>query len=420
MNEQTRPSRVRSPCPRVRALTVSNLKSDYGPVQQAEASGDEFEYSVSNDTAIEKSRAPGDSDTDQSLFSPLFAQRMETIVSQAHRHLPETLIKERLAMVESSSAEGNPESRVKVSGPGSEKSDHDSIFAPKPRVAPPALEKNFMQAKINHESGRLDDQVAAGSPPSSEGSTIELEHPAHEQGRVGVRPFVHPPHFSHAPHHSQFELARMKLKGYVVTEAPSLGDCGNEDERNSAAGSEKTHTRFNIHEAMNSPFSINMLASRATSSLRASSSRSDATANFTSEPSGESGVEQDAARESHFAYTLARLEGHVPPSSSSPIQRHVYPEWWYNDNVEVEHSGPVLRCPRPRRQANRVGLGPLFHMGAVDGSGGLELHGSAATDIPSERLANLTLDYSIFHNDEPSPIQKYERYESDKEMLRRD
>ncbi|MCJ1425911.1 hypothetical protein MMC29_003812 [Sticta canariensis] len=279
MNEQTRPSRVRIPYPRVRALTVSYSKSDYGPVQQAEVSEDEFEDSVSNDTAIEKSRAPEDSDRHQCLFSPLFAQRIEMIFSQAHRHLP---------------------------------------------------------------------------------------------------------------------IAHMKLKGYVVTETPSLGDSGNEDERDSAAGFEKNHTRFNSHEAMNSPFSINMLASRATSSLGASSSRSDATAYFTSGPSGESGVEQDAARESHLAYTLARLEGRVPPSSPSPIQRHVHPEWRYDDNVEVEHSGPVLRCPRPIRKANRVRLGWLFYVEAVDEFGGLELHRSASNDIPSERLANLTLDYAIF------------------------
>ena len=197
------------------------------------------------------------------------------------------------------------------------------------------------------------DQLAAGSTPSSECSTTLLEHPAHEQGQVEVRQFVDPPCSSHTPLPSQFELARIKLKGYVVTETPSLGDSGNEDDRNSTAGSEKKSSRFISHEG-------------------ASSSRSDATANFTAEPSGESGVEQDAAREAYHMYTLARLEGRVPPISSSPIQRDVNPEWRYNDDVEMEHSGPVLRCPRPLRQADRVGMGQLFQLGAVDESDGLE------------------------------------------------
>ena len=193
----------------------------------------------------------------------------------------------------------------------------------------------------------------AGSTPSSECSTIILEPSAHEQGQVEVRQFVDPPCSSHTPLPSQFELARIKLKGYVVTETPSLGDSGNEDDRNSTAGSEKKSSRFISHEG-------------------ASSSRSDATANFTAEPSGESGVEQDAAREAYHMYTLARLEGRVPPISSSPIQRDVNPEWRYNDDVEMEHSGPVLRCPRPLRQADRVGMGQLFQLGAVDESDGLE------------------------------------------------
>lgn len=288
-----------------------------------------------------------------------------------------------------------------VSGSGSENSDTDSSFAPKP-----TLEKNFVQPKVNHKSGKLDDQVAT-SPPSSEASTIKLKRSAHEQGRVGVRHFVHTPRLSHAPCLLQFELARMNLEGYVVTETCSSRGSGKENERNLAASSEQNHSRFDSHKAINAPPSFGMLAIRATSSLGASSPRSAATDYSTAETAGESGAEKDTARASCFADTLAKLEARVPPSSSSPLRRHVHPEWQYNDNVELEHSGPALRCPRPIRQVDLVALGRLFQMGIVDESHELELHGSAANDKNARKDLRIRLQIvSFFVTTSQSPVWK--------------
>ena len=126
------------------------------------------------------------------------------------------------------------------------------------------LEKNLVQSKVNHESGKWDDQLAA-SPSSSEASPIKLIQSAHGQGQVGVRHFVDPPRLSHAPCILQFELARLNLKGCVMTEKSSLRGSDKENERYLAASFEQNHTRFHSLEAIGLPSSLEMLASRATS-----------------------------------------------------------------------------------------------------------------------------------------------------------
>lgn len=190
-----------------------------------------------------------------------------------------------------------------------------------------------------------------------------------------------------------------------MTETGSSRGSDKGNERNLAPSSEQNHSRFDSHKAINSPPSFGMLAIRATSSLGASSPRSVATDYSTAERSGESGAEKDTARASCFADTLAKLEGRVPPSSSSPLRRHVHPEWQYNDNVELEHSGPALRCPRPIRQVDLVALSRLFKMGIVDESHELELHGSAANDKNERKDLRIRLQIvSFFVMTSPSPV----------------
>lgn len=147
-------------------------------------------------------------------------------------------------------------------------------------------------------------------------------------------------------------------------------------------------------------------------SLGESSRPYEATAHHTTKPSGECTeiAKEDPVRASHFANTLARMEGRIPPSSSSPIKRYVHPERHYSDKVDLEHSSPTLRCPKPLRWSNHVRMSRLFQVGIVGGSDELELHESAMPNEPSKRHMNLTPNRVSSHNDETAPGEK--RYES--------
>lgn len=166
------------------------------------------------------------------------------------------------------------------------------------------------------------------------------------------------------------ELARSRLEGYVMTDTPShstfatIGsaeDSSSEFERDLFIGFEGVHQM---------------------------------------DPSGESVVGQDSVRVSHFADALARMEGRIPPNPSSPIRRYVHPDEYYKENVELEHWGPVLKCPRPISWANRIMMGRLFQFGTDGESDHLEVHGSAMHDDLNGRPMNPTPDRAIFHNDE--------------------
>lgn len=157
--------------------------------------------------------------------------------------------------------------------------------------------------------------------------------------------------------------------------------------------------RFDGREAANSPSSFNILASDAKSSLGNSRCPSEPTAHPSTELSGESVAAHDSVRASYFAEALARTEGGVPPSSSSPIERYVHQERHYNENVELEHFTPVLRCPRPRRWVIHMLIGRLLQFGMVDGSDKLELHEFAMLEKSHQRPANPTPNSAIFHNE---------------------
>lgn len=208
---------------------------------------------------------------------------------------------------------------------------------------------------------------------------------------------------------SQLESVSRRLQGYVVTETPPSpvaitsisGDTGSEHERKSAAGFEKILTRFGSHERISSPSSLGTLASRTTSKLGETSSPSETTKYLITAPSGESVPEQDlVVRASCFADTLARMEGRVPRQPLSPIVRYVRTERVYKDNVELEHIGPALECPRPVNGANRARMKRLLQVGTVDKSDELESHDSETPDRFSERPVNPTPERAIFHNDE--------------------
>lgn len=167
-----------------------------------------------------------------------------------------------------------------------------------------------------------------------------------------------------------FELARSRLEGYVVTDTP---------------------------------FSSNF-ATRSSARDSSSEGEGDLFKGFEGVrqmgPSGESVVEQDSVRASHFADVLARMEGRIPPNSPSPIRRYVHPGEHYNENVELEHWGPVLRCPRPISWTNRIMMDRLFQLGTDGESDQLEVHETAVHDDSSGRPMNPTPDRAIFHNDE--------------------
>lgn len=110
--------------------------------------------------------------------------------------------------------------------------------------------QNLVRANNDQESGTVDEQEEAISP-SSEASTIQLSHSVHEQSRGGARHFVQtscpsslaalkivsvPPFEASTPlplvllresaldrviQQAQFELTRMRLEGYVVTDTSS-------------------------------------------------------------------------------------------------------------------------------------------------------------------------------------------------------
>lgn len=205
----------------------------------------------------------------------------------------------------------------------------------------------------------------------------------------------------------QFQFARMRLQGLVVTDSPasstmsiisSSGGSSREAKSESALGLAGTYSRLDSHEATALSSSFEILASRP-SSAGEFNSPSKATGFGRKEPSGESGAERDTARELHFADALARIEGRVPPNPSTPtpIQRFVHSEQLYSDNVVLEHSSPVLRCPRPIRWANHLNLEKLFQIDRFDEP---ELPGHPAQDEPLERPENPTPDRAIFHNEE--------------------
>lgn len=135
-----------------------------------------------------------------------------------------------------------------ISGPGLDNLQTGSPFAPKASVAQPSFEQNNIQIDINGEPGRVDQN--ASNSPSSEPSTTQLNYPVHEQSRCGTPNLRHAPHLlaghtllkftsasrseSSTPHplilsrdsaldsgiqQVQFEFARMRLAGYVVTDS---------------------------------------------------------------------------------------------------------------------------------------------------------------------------------------------------------
>lgn len=235
--------------------------------------------------------------------------------------------------------------------------------------------------------------------------------PGHDDTTHGM--FLdHPAEYSPVYTNDIFDFARKRLEGYVVTNTPpfsvfssSLADAGSEGEIDSAVGFEGFQIRFDGREVANSPppSSFELMASREKSSLEKSSCLSEAKAHLKAELSGESATEHDSVRASHFAEALARMEGRIPPSSSSPIERYVHPERHYNENVELEHFTPVLRCPRPMRRGNNAMIGRLFQFEMVNGSDKLELHDFAMLDESHQRPANPTPDSAIFHNESMTP-----------------
>lgn len=197
---------------------------------------------------------------------------------------------------------------------------------------------------------------------------------------------------------AQSEHARQRLEGHIVTNTPlstlfipsSSGKSGDDDKPSSAPGFEfeGAQTTFDSHEETTLP-SFKFLASRASSSPL-------------TQTTGESATEQDHIRSSHFADTLARIEGQIPPNLSSPIQRYVDPEGGYNDNFVLEHFSPIIRCPRPMSWANRLRMRKLLQVGTADGFAELELPESAEQDELKERPANPTPTRATFHNETTS------------------
>lgn len=190
------------------------------------------------------------------------------------------------------------------------------------------------------------------------------------------------------------------LSSTMSVTSSSEGSSG-EAKPDSAAGFEGTHNRLKSHAATNLPSPFKTLASRPSSFVDISSP-SQTTGLGSKESSGEPGAEKDAARELHFADALARIEGRVcpNPSTPTPIQRFVHSEQLYNDNVVLEHSSPVLRCPKPMRWAYHVNIEKLLQIVIVDRFDELNLSGHPMQDEPLERPENPTPDRAIFHNEE--------------------
>ncbi|MCJ1425218.1 hypothetical protein MMC29_003106 [Sticta canariensis] len=302
--------------------------------------------------AIEQGRAicfvPGLNDATQEIFISRLTQHSLEFTKEVEQRtlaVPEPLTQENLAIVESSSVEGNPESRGKkwlsgktttwvesrslshqrFGGPSDTSFGRAMFFdaltdIPNPRSSGYLEHSRFAQSfKIASESKILTDDSSSNEGLWSRLRKLGPKFIFCSQAiasrayawRSNLRSITRP-----------FELARMNLKGCVVTEKSSLRRSDKENERNLAASFEQNHIRFHSHGAINSLSSLEMLASRATSSLGVSSPRSEATAYFTAETSAESGAEKDTTRALCFADTLAKLEDRVPPSSSSPLQHH--------------------------------------------------------------------------------------------------
>lgn len=176
-----------------------------------------------------------------------------------------------------------------------------------------------------------------------------------------------------------------------------------EASKDSAAGVEEGFARFDSHKGFNSP-SFKNATKNVPSSTGESSSQSEDAPCYTTESSGESVVGQDSIRELHFADTLALIEGRVARNSWCLIQRFAHPEPHYNEDVELEHFSPALRCPRPLKWANTVKMHRLIQVEIVDGSDEPELPGPAMHSESRERPENPTPDRAVFHNDETTSV----------------
>lgn len=179
--------------------------------------------------------------------------------------------------------------------------------------------------------------------------------------------------------------------------------------RESSKDSEGTPARLESHKATRLP-SFETPASNSISSSGELNSQSEDTAFRTTDSWEDSFADQDPVRASHFADTLARIEGRGPANPPSPIQRYVHPEGLYADGVEVEHCSPVIRCPRPISWANHVRshvmMRRLLQIGTGAESDKVGFHESAIHHKPRKRTANPTPIGAFFHNDETPPFKK--------------
>lgn len=135
-----------------------------------------------------------------------------------------------------------------ISGLGLDNLETGSPFAPKASKAQPSFEQNNIQLDIKDGSGRVNQKGA--NSPSFEAPANQLKYPVHEQSRGGTSNFGYAPSLltghtllkstsvsrpeSSTPlplilsresavdkdiQTAQFELARMRLAGYVVTDS---------------------------------------------------------------------------------------------------------------------------------------------------------------------------------------------------------